>query len=70
MAHYTYKAANKEGGIVDGTMEARDEQVVVNRLQSLGLYPIKVETPSALDVQPGAELWAHHIAREAPRQAS
>ncbi len=56
MAHYTYKAANKEGGIVDGTMEARDEQVVVNRLQSLGLYPIKVETPSALDAQPGAEV--------------
>jgi general secretion pathway protein F len=47
MAVYTYRASDEQGEIVEGTMEARDEQGVVDRLQSLGLLPIKVEHPPA-----------------------
>lgn len=52
MATYMYKAADAQGEVVNGTMEAMDERGVVERLQSLGLYPIKVASPSPLDGEP------------------
>lgn len=55
MAVYSYRAADKEGSILEGTMEAGDERVVVDRLQSLGLFPIKVSAPSELEGQTFSE---------------
>ncbi|OGW15012.1 MAG: type II secretion system protein GspF [Nitrospinae bacterium RIFCSPLOWO2_12_FULL_45_22] len=45
MARYIYKAADQEGKIIEGFMEAKGEKIVVERLQSLGYVPIKVSMP-------------------------
>jgi general secretion pathway protein F len=50
MAKYIYKAADAEGKIMEGTMEAKGENMVIERLQGLGYIPIKVSLPK--DSQP------------------
>lgn len=42
MPVFTYEAADGKGRIVKGTMEAKDEGMVVTRLQSENIYPIRV----------------------------
>lgn len=49
MAEYVYRATDRTGNLVDGTMEGRDERAVVDRLQELGYLPISVELPQATD---------------------
>lgn len=43
MALFLYKAADKTGKIITGSMEAKDRAMVVNRLQSSSYFPIKIE---------------------------
>jgi general secretion pathway protein F len=50
MAKYIYKAADAEGKIIEGSMEAKGENMVIERLQGLGYIPIKVSLPK--DSQP------------------
>ena len=42
MAQYRYKATTPAGETSEGEIEARDESAVVERLQALGLIPIRV----------------------------
>jgi len=58
MGLYAYRAADSVGEIINGTMEARDEKAVVDRLQTLGLYPIRVETPLVREGEPSRELFS------------
>jgi general secretion pathway protein F len=43
MAVFIYKAADKTGNIITGSMEARDKTMVINRLQASSYFPIKIE---------------------------
>ncbi len=42
MPVFTYRATDRDGVVTEGTMEAREEQVVVSRLQGDGKIPIRV----------------------------
>ena len=42
MPIFTYRATNVSGVITEGTMEAREEQAVVSRLQGDGYIPIRI----------------------------
>ena len=42
MAHFQYRAADPEGKVVEGTIEAAEVAAVVARLQDRGLIPIRV----------------------------
>lgn len=44
MAQFRYKAANPAGEINEGNLEARDETAALERLQVLGLIPIRIES--------------------------
>ncbi|MGH8533845.1 MAG: type II secretion system F family protein, partial [Gammaproteobacteria bacterium] len=48
MALYRYKAANPEGEVLEGELEARDQAAAIERLQSLGYIPIRAEETSAV----------------------
>ena len=43
MAVYHYKAANPEGEVTEGEMEAQSRDAVIERLQALGYVPIRAE---------------------------
>lgn len=43
MAQFRYKAASAAGEVSEGGLEARDEAAVLERLQALGLIPIRIE---------------------------
>ena len=43
MALYRYKAANPEGEVLEGELEARDQAAAIERLQALGYIPIRAE---------------------------
>jgi general secretion pathway protein F len=45
MPKYIYKAADQAGRIIEGTMEARSEKMVIDRLQTSGYIPIKINIP-------------------------
>ncbi|MGH8520426.1 MAG: type II secretion system F family protein [Gammaproteobacteria bacterium] len=47
MALYRYKAANPEGEVLEGELEARDQAAAIERLQSLGYIPIRAEEAQA-----------------------
>lgn len=47
MALYIYKASDRSGKTIDGTMEARDESVVVDKLHDLGYFPLDISLPEA-----------------------
>ena len=47
MAVFVYKAADKTGNVITGTMEAKDKAMVINRLQASSYFPIKIEQGSA-----------------------
>lgn len=42
MAYFQYKAVTPEGKVIEGTLEAADEQAALARLQEQGQMPIKV----------------------------
>jgi type II secretion system protein F len=42
LATFSYEAMTREGQVVTGTMEARDERALVDRLQSMTYYPLSV----------------------------
>jgi len=42
VGHFQYRAADAEGKVVEGTIEAPESSVVVSRLQDRGLMPIRV----------------------------
>ena len=42
MAQFQYRAADPEGKVVEGTIEAAEAAAVVARLQDRGLIPIRV----------------------------
>ncbi len=42
MAHFQYRAADPEGKVVEGTIEAAEAAAVVARLQDRGLIPIRI----------------------------
>ena len=43
MAQFHYKAASPAGEVSEGELEARDEAAALERLQALGLIPIRIE---------------------------
>ncbi|MDA8083401.1 MAG: type II secretion system F family protein [Nitrospiraceae bacterium] len=45
MAVYSYKATTPDGTLVEGVIEAADEQVAVERLRNSGVIPLKVSAP-------------------------
>lgn len=42
MAEFVYHATDASGKFVKGTLEAKDENALVNRLQDMGYFPIRV----------------------------
>ena len=42
VGQFQYRAADAEGKVVEGTIEAPEQRVVVARLQDRGLVPIRV----------------------------
>src|SRR3989338_6077609 len=47
MPVFVYQATDRTGKLVEGTIEAKDESLVINRLHGLQLLPIKVEKEGA-----------------------
>lgn len=47
MPKFAYQARDKQAKLVDGTLEADNQQQVVEKLQALGLYPIRVQEGSS-----------------------
>ena len=45
MPVFTYKATDESGAVVEGTLEATEEQGVVEKLHDLGLIPIRIHVP-------------------------
>ena len=45
MPVFTYKATEESGAVVEGTLEASEEQGVVEKLHDLGLIPIRIYLP-------------------------
>ena len=45
MAIFKYSAADEGGGVVQGVLEAKDREVAVGKLQSMGYVPIRLEAP-------------------------
>ncbi|HNR12339.1 MAG TPA: type II secretion system F family protein, partial [Thermodesulfobacteriota bacterium] len=45
MPVYSYKATNNTGEVVEGSLDAAEEQVVVEKLHDLGLIPIRIHLP-------------------------
>jgi len=45
MPVFSYKATNQSGEIVEGSLEAHEEQGVVEKLHDLGLIPIRIAKP-------------------------
>jgi type II secretion system protein F len=41
---FTYKAKDRAGGPVNGTLEADSRQVVITRLQEMGLFPVDIKS--------------------------
>lgn len=42
MENYYYQASDRTGKIVTGTMEDNNERAIIDRLQDMGLYPMRV----------------------------
>lgn len=47
MARFQFKAANPDGGIESGEIEVRDEAAAIERVQAMGLMPIRIDTGEA-----------------------
>jgi general secretion pathway protein F len=45
MPEFAYKATDRLGKMIEGSMEAKEERVVVSKLQALGYIPIQVGLP-------------------------
>jgi general secretion pathway protein F len=45
MANFSYRAVGKDGAVVEGFIEAADENAAIERLRNTGLIPIKVLAP-------------------------
>ncbi len=45
MPIFSYRAATKDGAVVEGAIEAADEKSAVERLRNTGVIPIKVSAP-------------------------
>jgi len=55
MPHFTYKAKDKSGSPVEGSMDAENRAAVTSRLQAMGYFPIKIDQKGASGSrQPGA----------------
>jgi len=46
MTAFAYKAANREGKIVEGQIEAETERAVLIKLQDLGYMPLRITAGS------------------------
>lgn len=47
MAVFSYKATTPDGTIIEGVIEAADEQIAVERLRNSGVIPLKVTAPGS-----------------------
>ncbi len=52
MRTYTYEAVTRDGKVVTGDMEAPSERAVVDRLQEMEFYPVRVGSPSGAGRRP------------------
>ncbi len=43
MASFSYSAKDTKGELIQSTMEAESQAVVINRLQAMGYFPIGVK---------------------------
>jgi general secretion pathway protein F len=43
MAKFVYTARDKKGEKIEGTLEVEDRQAVINRLQTMGFFPVKIQ---------------------------
>jgi general secretion pathway protein F len=47
MPEYIYKATDRTGKVMEGSLDAPDESAVVNRLRGMGCIPIRIEQAAA-----------------------
>ncbi len=45
MAVFSYRATTREGGIIEGVIEALDEKTALERLRNTGVIPLKIAAP-------------------------
>ena len=48
---YTYRVRDKEGRLLEGTLEADSTTLVANRLQSMGYMPVSIERAKSSKLQ-------------------
>jgi len=68
MAQFQYRAADAEGKVVEGTIEAAESALVVSRLQDRGLIPIRVVQAGAAAPRVGGRLRMPVMQRKAGRR--
>ncbi|GAB4321691.1 MAG: type II secretion system F family protein [Candidatus Sumerlaeia bacterium] len=67
MAHFAYEALDKGGKQIKGTIEAPNEEVIIEKLRSMGYYPLKVEAKKVKAAEmdllalPGLRIIFHRI---------
>ncbi|OGP41564.1 MAG: type II secretion system protein GspF [Deltaproteobacteria bacterium GWD2_42_10] len=45
MPQFTYQAIDNQGAVISGSMDVMDERALVDKLQAMGYYPLKVARP-------------------------
>ena len=68
MAQFQYRAADAEGKVVEGTLEAAESALVVSRLQERGLIPIRVALAGAAAPGLGSRFRLPVLQRKAGRR--
>ncbi|HOD75476.1 MAG TPA: hypothetical protein PKJ17_05580, partial [Syntrophorhabdaceae bacterium] len=56
MGVYSYKATTLEGAIIEGTIEAPDENLALERIKDWGAIPLKVSSPGKGVLKKGVSL--------------
>jgi MSHA biogenesis protein MshG len=54
VSHFAYKARDRQGGLVTGTLEAADPSSVASQLFDLGVTPIAIDPTSSPQTEPSA----------------
>ncbi len=67
MARYRFKAASTGGEVIEGEMEARDRETVIEHLRAQGYVPIRAEEDTQTAKAEGARLFRWRRGRVRPR---
>jgi type II secretion system protein F len=69
MALFTYQATDASGKSVKGTLEAKDESVLVDKLQEMGYFPISIGKGTAASEAPASAGLMKFFSKRVPGRA-